>query len=485
MLKGIIKNNALILLVLLVILVKGIIFAMIIPLWQNHDEIEHFAYTQYLVEEKKIPVYQGTFKSHHDLTVSEEIAKADELLENSKISYGVFQRNQLIHQDFSNALTRDQMAIQLDNLDRQVNNQEYKNAAVIYSPLYYAIEAVPYLIFYDDDIITRSYAMRLFGIIFLLITVFFSYQLALLIIKNKYAAITVAILIGFLPRFSYTSAGINNDALLVSLSTILIYLLIKYLFQPLTFKKSICLGIIFGLGLLAKTQFIVFTPLLLGFFIYKFIKEGNRKTLIKSALVMLLFIIIISGWWFLFNYQNYHNILGAQNETINNKNSPQITFRTAAYYIILRYFYMFSSYFHISGCCHEILMAPIYQALFGISVGAGIFGFLLFLIQARKNKVKRNKLVPAITLVLFLIILEGFLLFIFLQGLFTRGAVSFPIDGRYLYPVIAALTVMFIIGLQKLIPKKIYGIIYLFLSLGIIIINTVNLIYYTIPRFYL
>ena len=146
MIKKLLKTNSVILLVLILILVKELLFVMVIPLWQNHDELEHFAYTYYLVEEKAIP--KSTARSHLELTLSPEMEQADKLLESNKISFGVFEKNQLIHQDFSQTLRHDQATDKLNNLSRRVDTSNYKNVTANYSPFYYSLEAIPYRLFY-------------------------------------------------------------------------------------------------------------------------------------------------------------------------------------------------------------------------------------------------------------------------------------------------------------------------------------------------
>ena len=54
-----IKNNKIYILFFLFILVKGLIWTWSIPPFLVSDELPHFAYTQYLVEEEKIPKNTG------------------------------------------------------------------------------------------------------------------------------------------------------------------------------------------------------------------------------------------------------------------------------------------------------------------------------------------------------------------------------------------------------------------------------------------
>jgi len=58
------------------IAIKQIIFVIAIPPWQNHDEPAHFHYTQYLVENKKLPVIEGAIKARI-LSFSEEYAESE------------------------------------------------------------------------------------------------------------------------------------------------------------------------------------------------------------------------------------------------------------------------------------------------------------------------------------------------------------------------------------------------------------------------
>lgn len=479
MFKNLLKNNYLIILLLLAVFVNELVFAMVIPLWQNHDELKHLGYTAFLVEEKKIPVYSGPFTSHLELTLSEEIKQANKLLESDKISYGVFEKEQIIHQDFSN---RPDLS-SLNALSRRVDTTNYKNAAVVYSPLYYLIEAVPYLAFYRENILARSYAMRIFSIIFTLITVYFVWRLTLLIFKNKLTAYTTTILVGFLPRFSYTSAGINNDSLLIALTTVFIYLIIKYLSEPLTYKKALWLGTLAGLGYLSKPQFLVFLPILAVFFLYKFKKGENKRIIINSILIVCALIIILAGWWLLFIFYHYGNFFGPAAVT-GNTDLVEVNFITVLYNVIIRYFFLFSSYFFTFGCCHEITMASFFQVVFGVMIGLGLAGLFYYLFTYKKDGLI-EKFIPLGFLVLFPLLLEGSLLLIFLKTVLEKGVASFPIDGRYLFPAISSLTILFMIGINKFLPKKIHLITSVALSLGIILFNLIGLVYNILPRFYL
>jgi 4-amino-4-deoxy-L-arabinose transferase-like glycosyltransferase len=484
-LKKIITNNLVLILLLAGIFVNGIIYSLVIPLWQNNDELEHLAYTAFLVEEKKMPITVASAPSTDtDLTLSDELRIADELLQNNQISQAASAHKLLIHQTFNKALTQKQIGAALGSLDRHIPAGRYTNPTAGYPPLYYALEAIPYGIFYHASILTRSEAMRIFNILFLLVTVFFTYKTTLLVFKNKTAALTVAALVGFLPRFSFTSAGLDNDQLLISLSTILIYLLLKYLPEKLTIKKSLLLGLVFGLGLLSKQQFIVFILLLAIFFLIKFFREKKFAALTYSMAIIAILALAISGWWYFGHYPTGSGsslITGAISHPVN---AHLIGTGLLIKAVVLRYFYLFLTYFSSFGCCHEFSLAPFYQALFAMSAGLGFFGLLFFCLDLKRYD--KSQKTSFFMLVLAMLMLEGAYLYIFCKQLLATGVIpGFPIDGRYLYPVIAPLTILFVFGLQKLLPERLHRFLYIFLIFGIIIINGLSLLNYVMPRYYL
>ncbi len=464
------------------IFLKEALLAMIIPLWQNNDEIEHFAYTYYITEEGKLPF--NTSDSHLDYTPSEELDEANQILESDRVSFGVFEKNQIIHQDFNNILGNQTFQNKLKDLNRKNTLENYKNPAAVYPPLYYYLEAIPYKIFQNFSIITRAYAMRIFGIIFMLITILYSFKISRFFFQRKSIPYIIVILIGFLPRFSFTAVGINNDALVVAISTIAIYYLFRFLDGKLTIHTNLILGIIFGLGLLSKPQFYLFFLFLLIFYAYKLIKDKNIKSILISGVTVILIAVIISSGWYWFVYVNRESLPTNQISNLldlNSDNQSALGLSSVAEYVFIRYLFLTSSYFGMVGCCHEIGLAPIFQGFFFISIAVGLFGYLYYLFE--KRRILKDFKMLFLLLIPFL--LELAYLFIYIRQPLASGGVDFPIDGRYLYPVISCLTIIFIIGLLKITPKKSHGFILISLVVVIIFINFHNLIFDIIPRYYL
>jgi 4-amino-4-deoxy-L-arabinose transferase-like glycosyltransferase len=481
--KKFLKQNKLIILAGLAFVISELLYVIILPLWQNHDELEHFSYTHYLVEQQALPPYRTDLKNHWELVVAPEIQTANRLLESDKISWGVWQRNQLIHQDFSEAAANQQAISDLGLADRKINSQEYKNPTTSYSPLYYLLESIPYGLFYQSDIISRATAMRISNIFIVLVTIIFTYKSALLIFKNKLCSVTCAILVGFMPAFANTSAGINNDSLITAVGAVFIFLLLSYLPAKINLIRGLWLGIVFGLGLLAKPQFAIFIVPLAAFFIYKIIKDKNYLQTFISLLIIIACLIALFGPWFYYITRD-HNALEITGISMLTRDSATLSFAESIKYIALRYVFLYYSFFFAAGCCHEISVAPFFQAAIGMILGIAFFGFLWYLVNFRKDTPNSER--PAIWLLIITpLAMEAAYLTIYLHQSLSSGTVDFPIDGRYLYPVISALAIFFVLALKKITPRLFTRLLLLTLCLSVIAINYLNLIFNIIPRYYL
>ena len=250
-----IKKNKLYILFFFFILIKGLIWTWSIPPFFVSDELPHFAYTQYLVEEKAIPKNSGELLPLVT-TMSEELDKASALLQERHLI------RSFSHMKFSEQ--NEPIPAKFDSYSRRTEKVNYKNSAAIYSPLYYGFEAIPYMLGYNLDILSRLYLTRMFSLIFLFITLIFIYKIALLISEQRLFALTAVAIVSLMPSINSSSfGGINNDAALIAFSQILFYLLLKALKNVnSTIMAPISIGAVLGLTLLAKPQGVIFIPII-------------------------------------------------------------------------------------------------------------------------------------------------------------------------------------------------------------------------------
>ena len=364
-------------------------------------------------------------------------------------------------------------------------DNSYKNSSSIYPPLYYTLEALPYLTFYKSDILARMYAMRVFSSIFYLATIAVCYLIAMRLTKNFKFSVTISLIVGLQPVYGHLMTGINNDALLILLGTLAIYWYIR-LIQKISIKNTIWLGIILGLGLLTKQQFIIFLPLLaIPYGFHFFYNQQYKKTkIIKSLLLCILIVIIISGWWFIWYYVQQGSFLPQSSNLPTEPITVDISTSKAITYYFFRWIYAFASYSFAFGFATEMMLPlPIITVIIAFCIFA-IIG-LVKKITFDWKKISQEKKVIGWLLILAIFFLEMLLFYLFSRNLFLTGHARFPIDGRYYFPVIFSITFFWLLGLTSLTPKRFHNIIFLSLICIGLIINAVAIFNVILNKFYL
>lgn len=488
-------HGKLLIIIMVLFLLKELLFVFLVPPFTNKDEAAHFLYVQYLVEEKKLPVYEGKFSTPLELSFSEEYYQARlavnkavlEKTQNINLAEKL-KKYQQIRSELSGLgrrpLTSDKRNKFTELAYRLPANNQYKNAAVLYPPLYYLLEALPYKIFYHSDVLTRLYAMRVFSTIFFLLTLILIYLAAKHLTKNLLFSLSAIIISGLQPIFSYVGSGVNNDVLLVLFCTLIFYLCLK-LFDYINWRRTIILGLVLGLGLLTKQQFLVFLPLAFIPFLYHFIKNKTlRKKITQYLLIALLITVIIAGWWFLRNYQLYHNFVLAETDSQSNPEYLDLSFGKYLYLIAIRYLYAFTTFGFNLTYHTSTGLPPIF-----IFIGAllSLFGFagLLYYFYQTKRAIADIFRVKMFFLLSGALLLEIIYTYLFLTNLVNSGIYTFPVEGRYYFPVILPIILLWLWGLVKLIPQKFEKNSLLILISFFLITHISFLALVIFPRFYL
>ncbi|MFA5052140.1 MAG: DUF2142 domain-containing protein [Patescibacteria group bacterium] len=488
--------------VFIFLLIKNILFVFSLPPWQGHDEPAHFSYTQYLVEEKKLPNQSGAFEAK-TLSYSYEYAASEVATDSTRLMNAHNKELRTIHQRFTEEfLPYGKLAQHYDNLPRHPlarssappglsdiyyrlpANDSYQNSAAVYPPLYYIVESIPYLIYYHDDIIIRQYAMRLFSSLLFLLGYWLCFVVARRLTKNFFLSLTVMLTVGLLPVFSHLAAGINNDALLFVLTTLSLYFLVR-LIERFEMRPAVWLGLTFGLGLLTKPQFIVVPLLILIPAVYHvyYKKDIKIKTALAIIAVCAAITICISGWWYVWAVINDNGIIGSRT-ALAPADQPHITAGLAASVYIQRWMYAFASFNFAFGFATEMIL-PLWFFISGTALWiVSAIGIILFVIVKRKKLTSDQCAIGAVFLA-SVILLEIFFLYLFTHHLFRDGQARFPIDGRYYVPVLLPICFGWIVGLTGLLPNtwKKYG--YIFFILYGLTANALALAVTIWPKLYL
>lgn len=437
-----IKNNKIFILFLFFVLVKGLIWTWSIPPFLAPDELPHFAYTQYLVEEKEIPKNTGKI-APLVTTMSEELEMAAKLTQERHLSISF---SHMIYPDDYEPVPNE-----FNNYSRTVNRENYKNSAAIYSPFYYAMEAIPYIMGYKLDFFSRFYLMRMFSLIFLFITLIYSYKAALLVSGEKIFAITAAIIVSLMPSINSSSfGGINNDAALIAFSQILIYWMLKTINNPdAKTISNIGGGVLLGLTLLTKPQAIIFIPLVAGVILYKGIKKKMLRQAIIALFIILLIALAIAAPFYIDPITYFFSNFGGTAVQASDIFSIDNIIPAIGFDIVGRFSLLFEFWFQAQ------LFTRFYPFYFNSLILALELGAIIGLIYMTKdyyNKISiaNKKFYACIILcVAAFLVLEIFFTAIYYKEALTKQYYGFGGQGRYYFPVIGPIIILFLAGLRR------------------------------------
>ena len=209
---------------LMIVVMIGLFWALLVPPWQAPDEPSHFAYAQSLAERFALP------GSKNRLTFSSE-----QRLANLATGAGAleFRANQ-IRPDWS---PRD-YARYLAAASRGPSRSDGggPNPESYDPPLFYLYTDLAYWATYGGNVLDRYYAMRIWGIGLLALTVVATWLLiGELLGPRRVLQLTGAAVVGLIPGETFISTSVNPDALMIPLWTLALWLgtrVIKHAARP-------------------------------------------------------------------------------------------------------------------------------------------------------------------------------------------------------------------------------------------------------------
>jgi 4-amino-4-deoxy-L-arabinose transferase-like glycosyltransferase len=260
------------------------VWAVITPPFQVPDEIAHVTYVQYIVEWGELP--GGT--PHGTSNTSDEMSAAA-----ASVPFSANAQNPA----WSPRNLREYRRVQ-PRLDQRPGS--VPPAAVNNPPLYYAVQALPYVAGRDVDAFDRLLLMRLVSALLAAVTVAATFLFVRELLPGRSWAWTVgALAVAFQPMFGFMSGGVNNDNLLYGLGAILAYLVARTMRRGLTPGLAAALALVSLAGMLTKTSF---AGLLGGaafgvvVAITRMPTPARRRAAVVAGVAAVAFVVPLAGW---------------------------------------------------------------------------------------------------------------------------------------------------------------------------------------------
>jgi hypothetical protein len=337
------------------------------------------------------------------------------------------------------------------------------------------------------------YISRWLSIIMGTVTVVTSYLIALALFRNQRWPATGAMSItAFNPMFIFISAAVNNDNAVIMFVTLTLLLLVQpnqQIRRPLFFAALV--GGLIGLGALSKLYAFGLLPLALLRLLW--LAWGgainSKRALWQNTLLwgvtLLVVFMAVAGWFYIRNAILYNGdffALDVMRETAGQREE----FPTLA--TISSEFEGFRiAYWALFGGVNILADPWIYKALDIVSLLAfiGLLAFLvmwLYTIVSRKSVTQlRGSPAGQVEPVVFMVLL-GWSSIMF-AGFIVWNITQPAGQGRLMYPAIAAISPLGMLGLIWWLPKKIKAVVATVCALGLFLFAAIAPFRYIAPSY--
>lgn len=394
-------SATLILLALLIAyLALGAAYAISTPQWQAPDEPAHYNHIKYIVEHGALPVLEA---GDYD-------------------------------QAYNEAFTRTPHDVQT----RSIDPLRYEN----YSPPLYYLLAVPFYALSDGWLI----GVRFFSVLLGGALVVVAYLIGAEVFADRlHIALGGAAFVAFVPQHVAMSSAINSDALAELLIALCVYQVLRLFRSPQPSRRAlVLLGFTLGLGLLTKaTVYYTALPIVAVALVWHARLHAPRVT---HYLLVLVPAFILGALFWIRNLGVYggFDILGLARHNAIVIGQPTTAEWIAQYGLggtigrgLTTTFHSFWGQF---GWMAVPMPNTVYLVLGALSVVA-VIGWLWWVIEGELRKISARA------------ILLGLLVVLTFGGLFYYNLTFVQHQGRYLFPALIPLGLMFTLGLDHWLDK--------------------------------
>ncbi len=271
----------------------AVVYGLVVPPFENLDEVEHFEVIRYIANTGQLPVHGTTAAQAYHYRQEASQPPLYHLLSAGLVRLMGLETDEAVASWRLNPwVACGPGAASL-----------YDNRAVLYhNPNQ---EAFPW----HGSLLTL-HILRLWSTLLQTATVAGTYLLARLAFpKRTIVGLVAMAVVAFNPQFLLVASGVNNDNLVTPLVTLGLCLLLQTRRDGLLAWRTVGLGILIGLAGLTKLSAWFLLPLSAVVILIRTFRSQTRKSVFSNSLIhcslLILPALAVSGWWFWRNWQLY------------------------------------------------------------------------------------------------------------------------------------------------------------------------------------
>lgn len=442
------------------IIFQGIFYLLLTPPWQSPDEPHHFGYGALLSKNAKL-------ESENHKILDKEIVE-------SMAAFHAWQ--------YQNIPRPEPLPQSLSKLPYYHGIESVSGR----EPLYYVINSFILKVFNLKENISQFYLVRFLSFLYFIVTVYFLYLSSKLIFKDDipYVFATVCF-VALLPQFLIISTSVNPVNLAGMLGAAFLYIILYSLFKGKNLMALLLGPMIIGLAFFSHRVALFMVPPFVVLLLIYFVRSlKSQKELMKIS-VMILVVLLIFIFLFLaaqhFFPDHFKKVvrLSGLMPRIHDINkfgeyaSPE-TSKSLSNFLDGS----FKTFWFFAGWLRFGYHLDIYSVLKLICLVSG-FGLLKHLY----SYFARKKYTPDVDFPSFLILVASGLPIIFgaIMRYYPTAVVA---QGRYIFPAISALAILFVLGLKQIAPKRLERGVPAFIIVGLMALNIYTIFHSLIRVFY-
>ncbi len=334
--------------------------------------------------------------------------------------------------------TRGELPQAYSTTEQPTNDWEYYQP-----PLYYILGSL----LMSKNAFASFYILRVSSIILFAVSLLFSRKILEKLPLENWQKKCSLLFIALLPTGIFVSSSINNDNLIICITTIIIYLTTVLNLNKQ--KSATILGLWIAVAIVTKLSAFVVIGYVTLFYLMAYFKHRRVKTLYNLAICGIISL-LASSLLFIRNFYLYGSILGYEFS-----NKPNDTLRNSFEKIAHTFHMTTWSFYSVSGIYNNV--RP-FNWPFSYLILATVLLGIMALYTCKSNRLYQ----------IFCISLLSNVVFVFWFGYLYNQS-----QGRFLLPSLFFIAVLFSIGLKKLrdlIPivsnRRVLQAVVLFLMLG-------------------
>lgn len=452
-------------------LLRGVIYASVIPPWQGPDEFRHFEYVR-LVAEHRRPV------TYADLSPQLEEEIITSLLQFDYWRFGYTE-----------------VPLDRENPPRQFADFLPSHAPYIYqAPLYYLVTGSILRPLLGRDVTLQMYALRFASVVLGTLTVVIAFLVVRLMFPDDvFMRISVPAFIALLPMHGFITASVNNDVLAEFIVSFLLLLSARALIRGLRWPEILTMATLPILAWYTKRTAVISIPLVLTTIPLCWI--SRRAKIRRSHAVAALAISAFSIAMLVAKAGSLRQLLArvSAKEMANLLLPDSIVAwlldpnhfsRQAALVYIESLRIIVESFWARFGWMN-VRLGETWYVLVALACLLSTVGLTVFAVRLTRGTTKLSRGQIA-TLVLFATATVLQLLIVIAGNLRLRE-LWFPTNlpqGRYLFPVIIPIATLFMLGLRELVSPRHRQRLLIASLVGFLVLDIASVLLYILPFYY-